>query len=297
MKIIFCLPGASFSGRFLQCWTELLGELPKVGISFGLSQQYLCNIYHVRTKCLGASLDRGTDQNPFGGEVGINELTPVNKLTISNTATHTDDSLGNLQVRYTGSGATANSGITVKNYNGTSQLMQWETNGLRIGNRVVTNSGTGHVYFTAGSDTVRLSINASTGNFAGSSSADISDGRLKENIASISNATATIKQLLGKTFTWKEEAKLGTDTKYGFIAQELKTVLPDLVYQDVGINRVSKDADKQGYGQGEIINDYSDDYKDDSKSEWSMAINTSGIIPVLVEAFKELEARIAALEG
>ena len=70
-----------------------------------------------------------------------------------------------------------------------------------------------------------------------------------------------------------------------------------MVYQDVGINRVSKDEDKQGYGQGEIINDYSDDYKDDSKSEWSMAVNTSGIIPVLVEAFKELEARIAALEG
>ena len=69
MKIIFCLPGASFSGRFLQCWTELLGELPKVGISFGLSQQYLCNIYHVRTKCLGASLDRGTNQKPFGGEI------------------------------------------------------------------------------------------------------------------------------------------------------------------------------------------------------------------------------------
>ena len=69
MKIIFCLPGASFSARFLQCWTELLGELPKVGISFGLSQQYLCNIYHVRTKCLGASLDRGTDQKPFGGKI------------------------------------------------------------------------------------------------------------------------------------------------------------------------------------------------------------------------------------
>ena len=230
------------------------------------------------------------------GLVGINETSPINLLTISNTSGQ-NDVIGNLQIRYTGTAATANSGLTVKNYNGTSQQMQWETNGVRIGNRIVTNSGNGHVYITAGNDTVRLSINASTGNFAGSSSADISDGRLKENITSISNATATIKQLLGKTFTWKEEAKLGTDTKYGFIAQELKTVLPDLVYQDVGINRVSKDADKQGYGQGEIVDDYSDDYKNDSKSEWSMAVNTSGIIPVLVEAFKELEARIAALEG
>ena len=28
-----------------------------------------------------------------------------------------------------------------------------------------------------------------------------------------------------------------------------------------------------------------------------MAVNTTGLIPVLVEAFKELEARVAALEA
>ena len=230
------------------------------------------------------------------GDIGIGTDSPVNRMTIDN-ANAQDDSTGNIHIRYTGTTSTVNSGLTAKNYSGTSQFMQWDTNGLRMGNRIVTNSGNGNVYVTAGTDTVRLTINSSNGNFTGSSSADISDGRLKENITSISNATATIKQLLGKTFTWKEEAKLGTDIRYGFIAQEIKTVLPDLVYQDVGINRVSKDADKQGYGQGEIINDYSDDYKDDSKSEWTMAVNTSGIIPVLVEAFKELEARVAALEG
>ena len=230
------------------------------------------------------------------GNVGIGTDSPVNRMTLDNDSAQ-DDEFGNVQIRYTGTTTTINSGLTAKNYTGTSQFMQWDSLGLRMGNRIVTNGGNGNVYITAGGDTVRLTINSSTGNFTGSSSADISDGRLKENITSISNATATIKQLLGKTFTWKEEAKLGTDIKYGFIAQEIKTVLPDLVYQDVGINRVSKDADKQGYGQGEIVDDYSDDYKDDSKSEWSMAVNTSGIIPVLVEAFKELEARVAALEG
>ena len=69
MKIIFCLPGASYSGRFLQCWTNLLAELPKNKISYGLSQDYLCNIYSARTKVLGASLDRGVDQKPFDGKV------------------------------------------------------------------------------------------------------------------------------------------------------------------------------------------------------------------------------------
>jgi GT2 family glycosyltransferase len=74
MKIIFCLPGASYSGRFLQCWTNLLAELPKHKISYGLSQHYLCNIYHARTKCLGVSLDRGVDQKPFDGKVDYDYL-------------------------------------------------------------------------------------------------------------------------------------------------------------------------------------------------------------------------------
>jgi GT2 family glycosyltransferase len=68
MKIIFCLPGASYSGRFLQCWTELLEKLPEYNITYALSQHYLCNIYHVRTKCLGASIERGVDQKPFDGK-------------------------------------------------------------------------------------------------------------------------------------------------------------------------------------------------------------------------------------
>ena len=74
MKIIFCLPVASYSGRFLQNWTNLLAELPKYNITYGLSQHYLCNIYHARTKCLGVSLDRGVDQKPFDGKVDYDYL-------------------------------------------------------------------------------------------------------------------------------------------------------------------------------------------------------------------------------
>ena len=74
MKIIFCLPGASYSGRFLQCWTNLFAELPKYKITYGLSQHYMCNIYHVRTKCLGASIERGVNQKPFDGKVDYDFL-------------------------------------------------------------------------------------------------------------------------------------------------------------------------------------------------------------------------------
>ena len=42
--------------------------------------------------------------------------------------------------------------------------MQWEDNGLRIGSRITTNSGLGNVYFTGGSDSVKMFINGSNGN-------------------------------------------------------------------------------------------------------------------------------------
>ena len=36
--------------------------------------------------------------------------------------------------------------------------MQWEDNGLRIGSRILTNSGIGDVVFTAGSDSEKMRI-------------------------------------------------------------------------------------------------------------------------------------------
>lgn len=69
MKIVFCLPGPSFSGRFLACWTELLRACLDNGITPILSQQYSCNIYYVRAMCLGADLQRGINQKPFNGEL------------------------------------------------------------------------------------------------------------------------------------------------------------------------------------------------------------------------------------
>ena len=248
------------------------------------------------------------------GLVGINELNPDAQLHIKAAYTQ-NDANGYLKVQNTqeATNSGSNTSLVIKSHNATSQFMNWEDRGMRIGQRIIHNSSTGDLYFTAGNDTVRLTINASNGNFTGSSSADISDGRLKENIQDISasDAVTIIKGLQGRTFTWKEEAKMGTDTKYGFIAQEVETVIPNLVHQNMGINRVSTASTTQGYGQGEIIDDYSDAYKDDTQSEWSKSVEKTGIIPVLVEALKDafskietletqntsLEARLTALEG
>jgi trimeric autotransporter adhesin len=92
------------------------------------------------------------------GNVGIGTTASVNLLQISN-ASNQNDTYGNVQINYTGTD-NANSGLTVKNYGGTSQFMQWENNGVRIGSRIITNSGVGAVIFTAGADSEKMRIAA-----------------------------------------------------------------------------------------------------------------------------------------
>jgi hypothetical protein len=69
MKIIFCLPGSSFSDKFFGCWTELLSYCLNNGIVPIVSQATSCNIYYVRSKCLGGDVLRGKEQKPFDGKI------------------------------------------------------------------------------------------------------------------------------------------------------------------------------------------------------------------------------------
>jgi hypothetical protein len=130
-----------------------------------------------------------------------------------------------------------------------------------------------------------------SGNFHGSSSSNISDQRLKKDIATITNPLTKIKGLTGRTFKWKEDStKFDDETKYGFVAQEVETILPDLVDTDHGLIFFDKD-DK-------VI------YDEDAAVSRSKAVNETGVIPIAVEALKELiakvetlESKVAALEG
>lgn len=73
-RIVFCLPGNNFSGRFLDCWSNLLVSLPKYNIQPILSRSESCNIYYVRNMCLGADVSRGPNQKPFNGEIDYDYL-------------------------------------------------------------------------------------------------------------------------------------------------------------------------------------------------------------------------------
>ena len=68
MKVIFCIPGNSFSNRFLKCWTNLTRELHKKDIEYELLSQYIPNVYQVRSLLLGADKKFGQYQTPWQGK-------------------------------------------------------------------------------------------------------------------------------------------------------------------------------------------------------------------------------------
>ena len=89
----------------------------------------------------------------------------------------------------------------------------------------------------------------------------ISDERVKDNVLPITNALEKLEQITGVSFDWKPESgHCGHD--YGVIAQEIEKVLPEVV--------VTRDS---GY----------------------KAVKYEKIIPLLIEAIKELKGQIKCL--
>jgi hypothetical protein len=115
-----------------------------------------------------------------------------------------------------------------------------------------------------------ISVTGSSTAFATSS-----DYRLKENIAPMTGALATVAQLKPSTWTWKSTNSAGQ----GFIAHELAEVLPDCVT-----------------GEKDAVND-------DGKPIYQ-GVDTSFLVATLTAAIQELKAeldttkaRLAALEA
>tara|TARA_A100001201_G_scaffold50889_1_gene50581 strand:+ start:5462 stop:7381 length:1920 start_codon:yes stop_codon:yes gene_type:complete len=150
--------------------------------------------------------------------------------------------------------------------------------------------GSNGTYFGNGNSQQRGRLDGS-GNFSVSGSYPGSDLRLKENIETITGATDTIKALVGKTFTWKPEAGLDSYKRYGFIAQEVQQVVPDLV-KAIGCHYF--DADDNLIDN--IDPTESDEDRESAGLTRSLTVNNEGVTPILVEAMKELIAKVETLE-
>lgn len=108
----------------------------------------------------------------------------------------------------------------------------------------------------------KLGYNPSTGDLTSVGFVTSSDERLKTNIQPIDNALDILNGLEGCSFNWISTGK----KSYGFIAQEVEIMLPELVVTG---------NDPAG----------------------TKAVNYVATIGILVEAIKELNARLEVLEG
>ena len=98
----------------------------------------------------------------------------------------------------------------------------------------------------------------------------ISDERFKENVKNLETGLSEVMNLKPRRFDWKEGRGTNQKNVAGFIAQEIETVLPDLV-----------DEFKDGLEDNEM-------YK---------TVGYTGLIPTLVKAIQEQQTQIEALQS
>ena len=115
-----------------------------------------------------------------------------------------------------------------------------------------------------------------------------SDYRLKENIAPMTGALAKVAQLKPVTYKWKSTG----EESQGFIAHELKTVVPDCVTGEKDETEVVDIKDEEGNVIGQ-----------ETKPKYQ-GVDTSFLVATLTAAIQELKAivdaqatRIVALES
>jgi hypothetical protein len=100
----------------------------------------------------------------------------------------------------------------------------------------------------------KLEFNAATGTLTTTNFDSLSDFTLKENFSNIENALGIIEKLDALSFNWKNNG----NKAFGFIAQDVQKILPNIV----------------------------------SETKEYKAISYIQIIPILVQAIKELKAQI-----
>jgi hypothetical protein len=229
--------------------------------------------------------------------VGIGATSSLEKLTVatsgSNVYTKTTDGTVNLYVGITNSSATGING-TISNhpyafFTNNAERMRIDTSGnLLVGTTSTIGSATGvlQVKGVASQNAMQVQIgtNGNNGilwyNASGSAIGSIvvnsgsvayntsSDYRLKENIAPMTGALATVSQLKPVTYKWKSDGSNGQ----GFIAHELQSVVPDCVT-----------------GEKDAVNE--------DGSIKAQGIDTSFLVATLTAAIQELNAKVTTLEA
>lgn len=205
-----------------------------------------------------------------GGNLGINTTTPSAILhsngtvrfeniptATTNTYVLTADASGNVSRQL----ATSLGGGVVNNCTTVNYLTKKDATGITCSQ--IIDNGTNIGIGTA-TPAYKLDVN---GTIRCTDLTTLSDGKYKKNVKSVNDALSSILKLEGKTYDWKREEfkdiNFNDKLQYGLIAQEVEKVMPALAYKT-------------------------------ENGEYS--INYIGLIPVLIEAVKQQQTQIIALQ-
>lgn len=190
---------------------------------------------------------------------------------IKNSGVTIDDS-GNLTV--SGGAALVNAANPKVRWQDTSNTQdQWQASvsndATQAWSLINNTSGYGTVMLFSRLGALRLN-NYGAGTLSTDASGNVtasSDARLKTNLRTFARGLADVIKLAPKTYNWNETSGMDTDNDYvGFVAQDVQSAIPEAVYE-------GKDANK------------------------TLTLNDRAILAALVNAVKELNAKVAALEA
>ena len=132
---------------------------------------------------------------------------------------------------------------------------------LNIGNSTASSSKTTGALIVTGGVGISGALHVG-GDITAFSASDVS---LKENITPISNAVDKVRSISGNTFTWNEKSVYNGEEGTGIIAQEIEALgLP-------GVTETRENGTK--------------------------AVRYDRLVPLLIEAIKELDTKVKSLEG
>ncbi len=95
-----------------------------------------------------------------------------------------------------------------------------------------------------------------------------SDARLKQNIKSLPKGLDTINSIRPVSFNWRKDGGVSPPTAYGMIAQELQSVLPELV----------------------------DEHAEEGRGEKLLGVRYQELMPFIIKAIQELHAEVTDLK-
>lgn len=115
----------------------------------------------------------------------------------------------------------------------------------------------------------------------------VSDQRLKTNIEPLQQALEMVEAIEVKTYNYRDDAEfkdmnLAAGKQYGFIAQQLETVVPELVNADFA---TTQGGDRMGKAGSTA-----------AREDALKTVNYIGMIPILTQAIKEQQALIEQLQ-